>query len=83
MNNNKKSDGLGRLMTFSEGPDAHAQNIGRRGVKGGGVYSWGEIKSSCRDPILCIVMDVTQNVMHSKSQIQKISLLRSAQITGV
>ena len=32
------------------------------------VYIWGKMKSSCRDPNLRIVIDVTQNVMLSKSQ---------------
>ena len=50
MNNNKKSDGLGRLMTFSEGPDAHAQNIGRRGVEGGGYIVGGKSRVVVETP---------------------------------
>ena len=43
--------------------------------RGGGVYIRGEIKSICRDPKLCIVIDVTQHVMHSKSQSQTIFII--------
>ena len=46
----KNSDGLGPLMTFSEGPDAHAQNIGRRGVEGGGYIFGGKSRVVVETP---------------------------------
>ena len=65
-------------MTFLEGPDAHeiyCSKTFRKKTGGGewrceGIFFFGKIKSICGDPILCIVIKVIQNFMHSKSQSQ-------------